>query len=304
VKRLIVNADDFGLTAGVNQAISELHAAGALSSTTLMANAQQTAQAAHAAAALPHLGTGCHIVLVDGEPILPTSQIPTLIDSKCRSDSSVPARFRPSLAVFVSDLVRGRIREADIEAEATAQIRSLLDAGVPLTHVDTHKHTHMFPGVLRPVMRAAVRCNLRAIRNPFEPDWSRAATPRAGALRRFQVRLLGSRQRYFLEQARLMNLATTHGALGVLATGTLDIVTLRRLLRAIPNGDWELVCHPGYHDGALDAARTRLRQSREVERGALLQAIPEAVAVDPQLSLIHFGQLTAARFPFDLHPGF
>jgi predicted glycoside hydrolase/deacetylase ChbG (UPF0249 family) len=301
VKRLIINADDFGLTEGVNRAICELHAAGVVTSATLMANAEQTVPAAHAAAALPHLGAGCHIVLVDGKPILPAAQIPTLIDPRSRPDS--PARFRPTLAVFVADLVRGRIREADIEAEATAQIRSLLDAGVPITHIDTHKHTHMFPGALRPVLRAAVRCNVRAVRNPFEPRWSLATTPKAGMLRRLQVRFLASRRRYFLEQTRLMNLATPNGALGVLATGTLDIITLRRLLRALPDGDWELVCHPGYHDDALDAAGTRLRESREVERAALLQAVPEALAADPDLSLIHFGQITAARFPFDLRPG-
>src|SRR5258708_33724516 len=94
-----------------------------------------------------------------------------------------------------------------------------------------------------------------------------------------------------------MNLATTRGALGVLATGTLDIITLRRLLRAIPNGDWELVCHPGYHDAALDTARTRLLRSREVERAALLQAVPEALATDSAPSLIDFGQLTVPRLP-------
>jgi chitin disaccharide deacetylase len=296
VKRLIINADDFGLTEGINQVICELYEANALTSTTLMANAEQTAKAASAAALFPTLGLGCHVVLVDGVPILPASQIPTLIDPKPHGGSAGRARFRRTLGAFVTDLVRGRIRESDIEAESTAQLRRLLDIGVPLTHVDTHKHTHMFPTVLRPLLRAAVRCNVSAIRNPFEPEWSLAQTQGAELLRKIQVRLLRSQRGYFLKATRHMNLATTDGALGVLATGTLDIITLRRILHSIPDGDWELVCHPGYHDAALDGAQTRLLHSREVERKALMQAIPEAVAADPALSLIDFGQLTAARF--------
>src|SRR6185437_10641319 len=97
----------------------------------------------------------------------------------------------------VADLFRGRIRDAEIEWEAAAQIRRLQTAGVRITHIDTHKHTHMFPRVLRPVLRAALQCGVRAIRNPFEPDWALKATPGAPALRRTQVRLLRMLRREF-----------------------------------------------------------------------------------------------------------
>ena len=77
-----MNADDFGLTAGVNRAILELHAAGVLTSTTLMAQAAATEEAIALALAMPTLGVGCHVVLVDGEPVLPAHEIPSLVDAR------------------------------------------------------------------------------------------------------------------------------------------------------------------------------------------------------------------------------
>lgn len=282
VRRLIVNADDFGLTAGVNGAIAELHEAGALTSATLMANAAAFSQAVSGAKAQPALGVGCHVVLVDGSPVLPGSEIGSLVEE----NSSTGTAFRPKLGTFVADLLRGRIRDADIEAEAVAQIRKAQRAGIQVTHLDTHKHTHMFPRVLRPLLRAALQCGVKAIRNPFEPDWSLAATANAGRVRKMQVRLLRSQRTAFSQEVTKAGLATTDGAIGVLATGTLDAQTIRSLLAAMPEGTWELVCHPGYNDAALQQERTRLLQSRETERLALLETIPHA-----KMELIHFGQL-------------
>jgi chitin disaccharide deacetylase len=281
--RLIINADDFGLTSGVNRAIAELHAAGSLTSATLMANAAATAEAAALALATPTLGTGCHVVLVDGEPILPASQLRTLTDP-------ATGRFRRTLGNFVRDLLLDRIRSAEIEAEAEAQIARLQSLGVHPTHLDTHKHTHMFPGVLTPLLRAAQSHGIRAIRNSFEPSWSLAATPGAPLLRRVQVHMLRRLRSGFLRSVAQAGLATTQGAIGVLATGTLDSATLASLLRAMPSGVWELVTHPGYNNAALDLANTRLLASRETELEALLslRARPEIQSTQ----LIHFGQLT------------
>jgi predicted glycoside hydrolase/deacetylase ChbG (UPF0249 family) len=190
------------------------------------------------------------------------------------------------LSGFVTDLLRGRISDAEIEAEATAQIRKLKEAGIAVTHIDTHKHTHMFPRVLRPLLRAALACGVKAIRNPFEPNWSLNATANAGHVRKMQVRLLRSQSAAFAQEVNRAGLRTTDGAIGVLATGTLDTQTIRNLLAAMPDGTWELVCHPGYNDAALQQERTRLLASREVERTALLATIPDA-----SVEHIHFGQL-------------
>jgi len=262
VRRLVVNADDFGVTAGVNRAIVELHRAGALTSATLMARAGATDEAIGIARSTPTLGVGCHVVLVDGEPALPARDLPTLVDKRT-------GRFHSTLGAFLQRSLAGRIRAEEIEAEATAQIESLRSRGVALSHIDTHKHTNMFPAVLRPVLRAARKAGIRAVRNPFEPEWSLRATPRAPWLRRAQVRLLRRFEPAFRRVVAEEGFATTDGSIGVLATGTLDAEAITSLLRAMPPGTWELVTHPGYNDADLAQVRTRLRASRQTELEAL-----------------------------------
>ncbi len=266
--RLIINADDFGCTPGVNRAILMLGAAGALSSTTAMAT-----PGAHGTPLPPGVGMGCHVVLVDGQPCSLAAAVPSLLGSTSGD------HFRQSLGRFAVDLLRGHILDREIEAEAVAQIRALQARGLQLTHVDTHKHTHLFPRVLRPLLRAALQCGIGAIRNPFEPAWARSATVCAPLVRRAQVRLLHSYRSQFLREVDRAGMRTTAGALGVLATGTLDASAIRKLLRAMehhacPGEYYELVCHPGFHDAALNKQSTRLRAQREVERAALLATIP------------------------------
>ncbi len=278
---LIVNADDFGLTSGVNRAIKELHEAGLVTSTSLMARANATEEAIDIAVRTPTLGVGCHVVLVDGEPVLPPDQIPSLIDSKTGS-------FPNSLATFLTRLFTGRIRSAEIEAEISAQIAFLQQRGVHLTHVDTHKHTHVFRAVLRPLLRAARSAGVRAIRNPFEPHWSTRATRRAHWMRLAQVgalRWLEPASRRIIEEGGFV---TTSGTVAVAGTGILDADTLRSLLQCLPSGKWELVTHPGYNDADLGLVRTRLRATRDVERAAL------AVLKEfPTIKLISFAGLSS-----------
>jgi hopanoid biosynthesis associated protein HpnK len=279
VGHLIVNADDFGLTYGVNRAIIELHSAGVLTSTSLMARACATEEAIELARFAPALGVGCHIVLVDGEPVLPPDQIPTLVDSRTGC-------FPSSLNTFLVRLFTRRIRAAEIEAEAGAQIDSLKQRGVRLTHVDTHKHTHVLPSVLRAVLRAARGRGIRAIRNPFEPQWSSRATHRAPWMRLAQVgalRWLEPVCRRILDREGFV---TTSGTIAVAGTGILDAATLRSLLQCLPAGTWELVTHPGYNDADLDRVHTRLRASRDIERAALI-----ALKEFPNLELISFAKL-------------
>jgi predicted glycoside hydrolase/deacetylase ChbG (UPF0249 family) len=281
IRRLIINADDFGLTEGVNQSILELASHGALTSTTLMATGRALEHAIAEAHAHSTLGIGCHVVFVDGQPTAAPGQIPSLLASD--------GQFRPTLGTFVGDLLLGRIREQEMEAEACAQIQRLQQAGITVTHVDTHKHTHMFPAVLRPLLRAAQQCGVRAIRNPFEPEWAIRATPGAPALRRLEVRILRSQRAAFRRLVRQAGLATTDGAIGVLATGTLNTQSLTQLAAAIPDGTWELVCHPGYNDAALARIKTRLRESRTIEHSTLLAVIPKLTGVEK----IHFGALSS-----------
>jgi predicted glycoside hydrolase/deacetylase ChbG (UPF0249 family) len=285
MKRLIINADDFGLAPGVNRAIVELQQAGALSSATLMANGPFFSPAVYMAFAQPALAVGCHVVLVDGTPCLRPAEVPSLVDPRN------PSSFRTTVGSFFADMLRGRVREEEIEAEAVAQIRRIQSSGITVSHIDSHKHVHAFPRVLAPLLRAARQCGVRCVRNPFEPWWSLKATRPAGTVRRMQVHVMRTQGRAFTRLTREHGMITADGSMGLLATGVLNDSVLRSLLRAMPSGTWELVCHPGYSDRALDEARTRLRASREVERSALLEVIPEAVRNDSGLALIDFHQL-------------
>ena len=282
--RLIVNADDFGLTSGVNRAILELNQARVLTSATLMARAAATDEAVEMALATPTLGVGCHVVLVDGEPIQPPQQLPTLTRPGTR-------HFQPKLGGFVKAIFTGKVDPMEMEAEAHAQIRSLQARGLRLTHIDTHKHTHIFPQVLRPVLRAARSCGIRAVRNPFEPNWSIAATPDAPLIRLFQVRMLRILESAFRRIVAERGFVTTDGALGVVATGTLDERSVSSLLSALPSGGtYELVTHPGYNDADLASTNTRLLASRDTERQALdTLRRPHDPALAPQL--ISFAEL-------------
>jgi predicted glycoside hydrolase/deacetylase ChbG (UPF0249 family) len=291
MKRLIINADDFGLTPGVNRAIVELQQAGALSSTTLMSTARYFSPAVYLAFAQPALAVGCHIVLVDGKPLLRADGVPSLLDPGRPASLS----FRRTAGGFLRDLMLGRIREQEIEAEAIAQIQRIQSGGVTVSHIDSHKHVHAFPRALAPLLRAAQHCRVDCVRNPFEPLWSLRATPGAGKWRRLEVHAMRSQRGTFSRLAAEHGMLTTEGAIGVLATGSVDEQVLRSLLHAMPGGTWELVCHPGYFDQALEQTATRLLTSREVERNALLKVIPDAVENDPELALIDFHQVRHER---------
>lgn len=271
VGKLIVNADDFGLTSGVNQAIAELHGARLVTSTTLMARAQATGQAIRIAQQTPSLGAGCHIALVDGAPVLsPSLELPHLTEGRTGCFRPTLGRFLPWLFGWAAGSGSAAERAREIEAEAAAQIALLQAQGLQLTHIDTHKHVHMFPAVLRPVLRAAERAGIRRVRNPFEPAWSVRATPAAPWLRRWEVHVLRRLEQSFRKIVAEAGFQTTDGALGVVATGTLDARTVHALAKALPAaGVYELVSHPGYHDAELERAHTRLRASREAEREAL-----------------------------------
>lgn len=287
---LILNADDFGLTPGINRAIAELHAAGALTSATLMAGGPAFDDAIRIAHEHPTLGIGCHIVLTDGTPISPPHTIPTLL-----GPINGPARktFRASLASFFRDALLNRIAAADIAREAHAQIDRIQQQGIRLTHIDTHKHTHILPQIARPLLAVAERTGIPAIRNPFEPPWS-IALGRSPILRRLQLRSLRHLQPRFLALSQIRSgiVRTTSGTLGISATGQLNPTTLGNILNAMPDGTWELVCHPGYNDRDLDAITTRLRSTREIERSALLAAFSETQPHPPNVQLIDYSNLS------------
>ncbi len=278
MRRLIVNADDFGLTSGVNRAILDAHHRGIVTSATLMANARAFAGATELAGFAKGnraFSIGCHVVLMDGEPVLPADKVPTLLVSQNHDGAR---RFRDSLNDFVVASFRHKLNPEEIEAEAVAQIERIQASGIQLSHFDTHKHAHMFPAVLRPLLRAAKSRGVGAVRNPFGQVWP---LPLSNLLRtrqvwkRFaQLNVLRKLAGPFRSEVASHGLRTTDGSLGVLATGSLDLKLFTTMIDNMPEGTWEFVCHPGYNDAELDNVRTRLRQSREQELQLLTS--PEA----------------------------
>jgi len=285
VRRLIVNADDFGLTSGVNRAIIEGNRTGIVTSATLMANAKASDAAIDLAKAQPSLKTGCHVVLIDGMPL--TGNLPTLTET--------PQRFRSSLKRFAMAAVRKQISAEEVQREVEAQIRKIQSRGIALTHVDSHKHTHMFPHILRPLLRAAKACGIRAVRNPFEPFrcWptgmvlgSPGLWPRSAFVMAFQM--FAAEFRRALKDEGMVS---TDGTVGIAVTGMLNQQKLLRILKALPDGTWELVCHPGYSDSDLKAAGTRLTKSREIELTALTSTEVREVVARQKIELISYADL-------------
>ncbi|PYV52347.1 MAG: hypothetical protein DMG92_01335 [Acidobacteria bacterium] len=154
LRHLIVNADDFGLTSGVNRGIIEAHTHGIVTSTTLMACGAKFQDAVKLASQRPELSVGCHVLLVDTFPLLDIQQVSSLAIA-----NSGNARFRDSLLHFACLAAARRLNEDEVEAEITAQIRKLQTLGIQVSHLDSHKHTHMSPVVFKPMLRAAKKCS-------------------------------------------------------------------------------------------------------------------------------------------------
>jgi len=282
MRRLIINADDFGLTLGVNRAIVEAHSGGVVTSATLMANAAAFGDAVQRALQTPRLGVGCHVVIVDGSPILEARQAPSLMHPG-------KGHFRKSAGSLALATWAGRIDRRDISVEAAAQIGKLESAGIRSTHLDTHKHVHMFPTVLRGVLVAAQVWGVRAIRNPFEPLRFIQLAQRLGSRKRWlQVKMLNTLAGDFRRLVKNAGLITPDGSLGIVTTGGLDYECFRDLIQKCPEGTWELVCHPGYVDKDLSNVHTRLRQSRALELELLTSASARDLLTREGIELISY----------------
>ena len=248
-KQLVVNADDFGFTHDVNQGIIEAHQRGILTATTIMATGDAFDDAVRLARESPTLDIGAHLVLVGGRP---------LASSRAGWPSSVPQ--------LLAAIATRRIRIYD---ELAAQVRRILNAGIRLTHLDTHKHTHLAPPVLNAVARVCEEFGIRWVRRPFDlpitaarggATWAKHAT--SGGLRLVRGR--------FERVLATHHCRTTDHFAGFQITGRFRTRELVALLAALPEGSTELMCHPGRLSGELRAARTRLKESREQELAALI----------------------------------
>lgn len=261
MKRLVVNADDFGFTRDVNQGIVEAHCNGILTATTLMATGAAFDDAVRLARENPSLDIGVHLVLV-GEPPFPLT-----------------------VTQLIHAVALGRIRVYD---ELIAQVRRIVDAGLRPTHLDTHKHTHLLPPVLDAVARISEECGIPWVRRPFDfpmtyndVPWARRATSTAlGALRRHFGRIL----------AKHGCRSTDHFA-GFQITDRYTSADLVQLMGALPPGTTEFMCHPGICTAELRSARTRLKESREQELRVLTSPEVRAALARNGVELVNYRAL-------------
>ena len=255
-RRLVVNADDFGFTRDVNLGIVEAHREGILTATTLMATGAAFDDAVRLAKENPSLDVGCHLVMVGDPP------------------------FPASVAKLMGALALGRIRVYD---EVAAQVRRILDAGLAPTHLDTHKHTHLLPPVLDAVARVSQEFGIPWVRRPFDFGPARGAGRAFGLVRgRFERILTGHGCRF------------TDAFAGFEITGRYTAAELAALIRALPEGSTEFMCHPGRCGDELRAARTRLKESREAELLALKAPEVRAALEEAGVALCSYRDINAA----------
>jgi hopanoid biosynthesis associated protein HpnK len=268
MKQLIVNADDFGLTKRVSEGIVDAHRHGVVSSTTLMANGGAFEAAVALRRQAPHLGIGVHLNLSEGIPVSPALRIPSLLNARGRLYLTPGRLWRA--------IVTRQVSLADVETELRAQIAKIQRAGILPTHCDGHKHVHVLPGVSDIVIRLAREFSIPSVRCPLEEPpglfdmLDNRRISRASVLKQYLVgRGVSALARRFRQKLAEAGLACPTHFYGISQTGFLDARGIHEVLRQLPEGTSELMCHPGYADAALAKTGTRLLVQREIEKFAL-----------------------------------
>jgi len=262
-RNLIVNADDLGWTAGVNRGIAEAHRNGIVTSASLLANGQAFAEGVALARDAGGLGLGVHLNLNDGPPVAPHESVPSLVNDAGEFEGGPDG-------LLLKIATRG-LSLREVEVEWSAQISKVRDAGIEPTHLDGHKHVHMLPGLFEIALRLAKRHGIGAIRVSHEASSLRSALStgerRAAVVLKQGVQARGLKllARDAREQAERAGISSADHFCGIAQTGELTKEGVARLLRNLPEGTTELMCHPGYADDALRKTATRLQASRQKE---------------------------------------
>jgi hopanoid biosynthesis associated protein HpnK len=264
-RRLIVNADDFGRSQSINQAVIRAHREGILTTASLMVNEPGCAEAVDLARENPRLGVGLHLALICGRSALPPNKIPGLVDSESQfSNDPVTTGFR----YFAQSKLRSQL-----EAEMRAQFERFRSTGLSLDHVNGHLHLHLHPAVFPLLMKHAEDWGIRHLRLTWDPFWlnARLASGRWGyrALHWLIYRILSRRARPELERR---GIKFTQVVFGLLQSDRVDEAYIERLAAVLPPGDSELYSHPSLDQfkeefDALISPRVKaLLDKRGVER--------------------------------------
>lgn len=242
MRKIIINADDFGIHQAVNRGIIYGHTCGHISSTTIMAVGRAFSEAAALAYDNPKLGVGIHLTLVGEQPVAEPHAIPSLVDG----EGNLPALYPQ----FLKQLIQGRISLYDVRTELEAQIKKVLSAGIQPTHLDSHQHMHVVPGVIDIVLDLASQYSIKAVRIPDEPilffGGYRSSPGRF--IGRGGLSVLASFAR---RKARRQKLAAPDHFYGMLAGGFMTENRLLAIIDRLPPGISEIMMHPGDSDGEM-----------------------------------------------------
>ncbi|OYT71448.1 MAG: hypothetical protein CFK52_08110 [Chloracidobacterium sp. CP2_5A] len=289
-RKLIVNADDFGMCVGVNTGIIRACQTGIVTSATIMANGLAFDDAVARARDCPKLGVGIHLVLLGGAPVAP----PRAVRSLLGPDGAMPNDF----GVFLRRLLRRELRPAEIETELRAQIEKALAAGLRPTHLDSHKHAHAHPSVLEVMLRLAEDYGIAHIRRPHErlTFISTAGLASADVVtflkQKASALALARYEAAFRARLRAARARAPEAFFGFAHTGLLNPSLICYIIRHLPAGTSELMCHPSDMDDTLRHYPTRLKASRVQERAALTDPSVLEEVKRQGVELVNFADLT------------
>lgn len=258
MRRVIISADDFGLSEGVNEAVEQAHRDGILEAASLMVAAPAAADAVRRARAMPTLRVGLHLVVIEGPAALPRQEIAGLVDA----DGQFPGdQFRLGVRYAFLPAIRRQLA-----TEIRAQFAAFAATGLALDHANAHKHMHLHPTVGRLMLDIGREFGLPAIRVPAEPpDVLRRCGTRVGsgawALYRWTALLR--------RQAHAAGVAVNDHCFGLAWSGHMTADRVRRLLQVLPDGISELYFHPAARRDAL-LRRLMPDYEHEAELAALL----------------------------------
>lgn len=243
MKRLIVNADDFGLHSAVNHGIIEGYEKGCIRSASFVAAGVAAEEAAELSRQHPGLGVGIHLTLVAERPVLPPSQVPSLVGQN--------GYLLPDHTAFIRRYIAGGIRIEQLYAECEAQILLAKKMGVHLTHIDSHQHLHVLPHVIQAIISLAKKYNFTKMRLPAEPLLFTGGYPTS--VGRYVAKCgLTSCARFAKNAICRAGIAVPDSFFGMLAGGHLFTPHFLSILRALPDGVSEIMVHPGKDNRVLD----------------------------------------------------
>lgn len=243
MKYLIINADDFGLDETVNLGIIQGHTSGVITSASIMPSGRAFTHGANLALANPELGIGVHLTLVGEKPVCDPRAVPSLVDK----DGYLP----PQYPQFLLRYLFGSIQLADIRRELTAQVQKVVDSGIHITHLDSHQHLHIMPGIIAVTLDIAQKFGIKAIRIPAEPYFF------TGGYSCSPMRLIARAGLTFLarlaaKSALRKKIGAPEHFFGMLAGGNLGEERLLSIIDALPDGISEIMMHPGTNNEVLN----------------------------------------------------